>query len=145
MSDAKRLISLKEFAQNLPPGAIVSPAVGRYVFGSRSVDTLPYLVQPGADAAVRPEDVINTPVTTTAHVFNFDLSKEEHLEQYQAVRNAIAAGWYKEGHIARNWDSDTKNMRIYIEVIARHRVIQRQTEYDAMLSQIQGLKPGPIQ
>ena len=145
MADIKRPISLKEFADNMPPGILHDPSMGRYVFGSRVEDTLPYLVEPGAEAAVRPEEVLKIPVTQIASVFNFDLSKEAHLKQYQVLVNAIASGWYRTVFVERHWDDNTKNMHVYIEVLNRHRVIKPQSEYDSIYEMMKtNTKPRPI-
>jgi len=138
VTEAKRLISLKEFANNMPPGIVQSPEIGRYVFGSRLVDTVPYLVQPGADAAIKPDEVANTPISTQVFVFMFDISKKEELESYQQVLNAIASGWYLKIFVHREYDKDIKNMRVYIEVMARHRVISPIDGYNSLLDQMNG-------
>ena len=144
MSNVKRPVSLADFANKLPPGVTADPAAGRYVFGSRLEDTLPYLVKPGAVAAIKPEDVVNTPVSVSAKVFTFDLSKPEEHASYQEVLDAIGAGWYKLVYVERKWDTDTKNMRVYIEVITRHRVISPKSEHDVLFDLLNGNKPNPI-
>ena len=140
----KRPISLADFNSKLPPGATDNPAAGRYVFGSRLEDTLPYLVQPGAVAAIKPEEVVNTPISVIAKVFTFDLSDPEQHAQYQDILNAVSAGWYKIIFVERKWDETTKNMRIYIEVIMRHRVIAPRSEHDVLLDLLKGARIDPI-
>ena len=110
----------------MPPGVIQHPASGRYAFGSRIEDTLPYLVLPGADAAVRPEEVSKMPISVNAFSFTFDLSDKEQVEQYQVVMHAIAAGWYRREHIER------------------HRVIKPMGEFDSLMDQMNNGKPRPI-
>jgi hypothetical protein len=138
MSEVKRSISLKEFASKLPPGLIQGPGAGRYVFGSRLADTVPYLVEPGAEPVISEKDISNTPVSTQAFVFTFDMSNEEHKKEYEKIIDAIASGWYKLVFVERRWDESIKNMRIYIEVLERHRVIKSVSEYDRILSQMSG-------
>ena len=143
---AKQPIDLKKFANNLPAGITQNPAAGRLVFGSRWADTLPYLVQPGADAAVKPEDVSGLSVYTEAFVRLFDLSDPEHLSAYESILDAVASGWFRCIYSYRHWDTEKKNMRVYIEYVARHRVISKQSTHDSLLDQfITRNKSQPIQ
>ena len=141
---SKRILSLTEFANNLPPGIVNDPSAGRYVFGTRAEDTLPYVVRPGADPAVKPSEVLNLPVTTQVFVFTYDLAKPEHHEQYEQVLNAIEARWFRLRHEERHWDKEKNKMMIYIEVVARHRVIEPQSEYDSLIALLNNAKPQPI-
>jgi len=141
---SNRAISLKEFAQNMPPGIVQDANAGRYVFGSRLVDTLPYLVQPGADAAVKPDDVLSMPVSTQVFVYTFDLSEPLQLSAYQTLLNAVYAGWFRVIYNERHWDDDKKSMRVYLEVVERHRIIKPVSEYDSVIDQASGNKAVPI-
>jgi len=143
--DTKRALSLKQFVDNLPPGAVQGPSVGRYVFGSRVEDTLPYLVAPGAEAAVKADEVANMPVSTVVNVYTFDLSNEKDLKAYEGVLNAVETGWYKVIFTERHWDEEKKNMRVYLEVINRYRVIQPTSQFDNLLNQMSGVKTRQIE
>jgi hypothetical protein len=145
MSDLKRPLDLKQFANSLPPGTVnQDPVLGRFVFGSRAVDNLPYLVRPGAAAEIKPDEVLNTPVVVKAHVFTFDTSKEDDRLKYEQILDAIAAKWYVLMFTSRHWDANTQSMKIYIEVVERHRVIEPSTAYDTILSQMNGNAAVPI-
>lgn len=143
-SKPARPLSLQHFVNNLPKGASSTLSEGRFVFGSRIQDTLPYLVEPGAEAAVKPDDVINMPITRQAFAYTFDLSDPKQRESYQTVMNAIAAGWYKPVFVHRQWDTEKKDMIIYIEVWEQHRVIKADNPYDKLMSEALGVKKRPI-
>jgi hypothetical protein len=140
----KRPISLQGFVDNLPEGVAPSLTAGRFVFGSRMQDTLPYLVEPGAEAVVKPDEVAGMPVSLQAFVFTFDMSKPEDCAKYQTIMNGIASGWYKLVFVQRNWDAEKKSMYVYIEVVERHRVIQAQSAYDKLLDELNNNKGRPI-
>jgi len=144
--DQKRPISLSEFANNLPPDIQhTDPIMGRLVFGSRLIDTVPYRVRPGAVASVKPNEVINMPISMTAYVYTFNTSDMQQKQAYQTVVHAVAAGWFKLVFAERHWDDKTKSMWIYIEVIERERVIEPTSVYDDVLSKINGNPAMPIE
>jgi len=133
-SAPKRPISLQGFIDNLPTGAVQSPTKGRYVFGPRMQDTLPYLVEPGAEAVVKADEVASMPISVRAFAFTFDLSKPEHRLEYQSILDAAASGWYKILFTHRYWDTEKKDMYVYIEVLDRHRVIRPSNPDDRLLA-----------
>jgi len=139
-----RPISLKEFAQRLPLGMVNEPTQGRFVFGSRMEDTLPYLVQPGARAELKPDEAYTLPVSLDTQVCTFDLSDPADREEYQGILHAVAAGMYKVIFVERHWDEEKKNMRVYIEYLIRYRVIKPSSEFDVLNDQMNHIVPRPI-
>jgi len=146
MAEMNRPISLKEFAQNLPPSIAqnMGPLDGRYVFGGRACDTVPYVVAPGAAAEVYPEDIPNMPISTKAYAFVFDLSNPEHLIHYQVILNAVHSGWYKQILKETHYDKEKRQMVIYIEVLERHRKIEAVKLYDQYMAKLNNKEPVKI-
>ncbi len=140
----KRPVSLQEFANNLPHGAVSDGAAGRFVFGSRMQDTLPYWVEPGAEAVVSPEEAMTLPATCEAHTYTFDLSKSEHKAAYESILSGCASGWYRLKYVERHWNEETKAMFVYVEVQNWYRRIKATSTYDRLMEEMRGNKPLPI-
>jgi len=144
MLSSKRPLDLTQFAQNMPPGVIYNSPGGRFVFGSRYSDTVPYVVPPGGEAAISPEDVPNIPISTTAFAFTFDLSNTEDLQAYQVILNALACQWYQLIYRERIFDKEKKTMTVYLEVLERHRKIPVIDAYTSMINKLNNKEPAPI-
>jgi hypothetical protein len=114
------------------------------VFGTRAADTLPYIVEPGAIAAIRDDDVLGTPIQSKAIVATYDLSDDRQRDDYARLVNAAYTGWYKIIVTERRWDDVAKKMYVYVEAIIRNRYIAKEDEYNMTMDKMQGVNWGMV-